>query len=155
MTKSSNLNYITDLSNVNPSELSVKDLYEYVDIVVHLANNVDLMEDDQLNVFPQRDIEAKLRQCFAALVERYHAEQDINEQLRLLHATTAIAHSVLIVESDSLVTENDNILDQAFIRLGVYDSDDVLNRKASEMQFDKNLLTTLLQSQTQNWPEDQ
>ncbi len=132
------------MCETDPTALDEKALRDYTAQIVHLANNTDLMDEEQIMVFPPKAIIKKLRDCHKSLIDRYNNEQNINSKLLLMHSATAIAHSSLIVEDDHLVKQNDHILDALFTSLGVYDGH--LTPAANE-----TLLITLVHEQTQTW----
>lgn len=143
------------LRETEPTTLDTKALRDYTAQIVTLANNADLMDEEQAQAFPAKAIIKKLRDCHKSLIDRYNNEQDINRKLLLMHSATDIAHSSLIVEDDHLVKQNDHILDALFTALGVYDghltpATTIRNGNASQ-EVNEILLITLVHEQTQNW----
>lgn len=136
--------HLAALRDTEPSALETTDLRDYTAQIVHLANNTDLMDEEQAQAFPAKAIIKKLRGCHKSLIDRYNDEQDFNRKLLLMHSATDIAHSSLIVEDDPLVKQNDSFLDALFTSLGVYDGH--LTPAANE-----TLLITLVHEQTQTW----
>ncbi len=122
----------------------MQELRDYVERIVYLSNNTDLMSDEQAQSFPKTKIVQKLRDCHKKLIARCEQEHDNNTQLLLMHSATDIAHCSLITEDDRLVKKNDEVLDQAFMQLGVFDNK--LDSGVSE-----TLLITLVNEQTKNW----
>ena len=156
--------HLIEMRETNPTALDEKALRDYTAQIVHLANNTDLMDDEQAQAFPAKTIIKKLRDCHKSLIDRYNSEQDINRKLLLMHSATDIAHSSLIVEDDPLVKQNDHILDHLFTTLGVYAADKVaadntltheanVSDNAHVSEVSATLLITLVHEQTQTWSD--
>lgn len=156
--------HLAALRDTEPSALETTDLRDYTAQIVHLANNTDLMDEEQAQAFPAKAIIKKLRDCHKSLIDRYNSEQDFNRKLLLMHSATDIAHCSLIVEDDPLVKQNDSILDELFTSLGVYAADKVaadntLTHKANVSdnahvsEVSATLLITLVHEQTQTWSD--
>lgn len=156
--------HLIKMRETDPTALDEKALRDYTAQIVHLANNTDLMDEEQAQAFPAKAIIKKLRDCHKSLIDRYNNEQNINSKLLLMHSATAIAHSSLIVEDDHLVKQNDHILDALFTSLGVYAADKVaadntltheanVSDNAHVSEVSATLLITLVHEQTQTWSD--